>query len=174
MITQEELKRIIHYNPETGVFTRLIAYARGMSVGSILGSPDKDGYLRIHIYGKTYKSHRLAFLYMTGSIPKNEIDHIDRIKSNNKWSNLRSASRKENAANQNKFKTNTSGYIGVRFDKKRHNSPKPWKVTIEVNGKKIHLGYYTTAKEGAIVFDLEAIKYRGVFANTNFSRSNYE
>ena len=94
MLTQEELKKRMTYNPDTGVFTsNHIRYK-----GKILGSAH-DGYVRITIGHKHYTAHRLAYLYMRGEFPKNLVDHKDNNRSNNQWSNLREASYTENLLN---------------------------------------------------------------------------
>ena len=81
---------------------------------------------------------------MTGSFPKDEIDHINHNRLDNKWSNLRKASRKENMQNYKKPATNTSGYMGVCW----HKNAKKWIASIRINNKRIHLGSFNTAEEG--------------------------
>lgn len=110
--TQAELKRLVTYNPETGVFTR-------NATGKPTGCPDRNGYLRIGIGDEIYFAHRLAVLYMTGSMPTLHMDHIDHVTDNNRWLNLREAEVVENRRNSLKRSDNTSGHKGVSWDEKR-------------------------------------------------------
>lgn len=83
-LTQEYLKSRVNYNPYTGVFTWIsrIKYSN-IKIGSSIGSIDSHGYLATTICNKFYRLHRLAWLYMTGNFPENEIDHINGIKTDN-------------------------------------------------------------------------------------------
>ena len=91
MLTQQQLKSVLTYNESMGVFTRI-------STGKITGCW-ADGYVVVHIFGKRYFAHRLAWLYVYGEWPKNQIDHIDRVKYHNWISNLRDATPTENSLN---------------------------------------------------------------------------
>lgn len=122
-LTQDRLKELLHYDPETGVFTWR-ASRGGRVSGSVAGSASLSGYTIIRITvgsGKPtdFRAHRLAFLYMTGSFPIGDVDHIDRDRKNNRWSNLRACSRSQNLANSSIRSDNTSGVRGVSFDKER-------------------------------------------------------
>lgn len=144
-ITQEDLKRTLDYNPISGVFTWVYGAANySAKAGDIAGFFDKDYYCIISILGKEYKAHRLAFLYMTGVIPK-IVDHIDRNPSNNIWVNLRAATHSLNMFNTGLRSHNTSGYKGLVLDKRSGR----WSARIGFEGKSISLGEYLT-KELAI------------------------
>jgi hypothetical protein len=137
MLTQARLKELLHYNPETGIF-----YKNNVE----FGCNDKDGYLLIWVDGKTYRAHRLAFLYVSGEIPKNTVDHINQIKQDNSFINLRLATISENKQNMTKpVVGNTSGYLGVSFC----NTYKKFVAGIKVNGKRKQLGYFDTAIEAS-------------------------
>ncbi len=110
----------------------------GRKAGCINNS---NRYACICIKGKNYKAHRLIFLYHKGYLPK-EIDHIDRNPLNNKIENLRETTRSENCFNTKKYKTNTSGYRGVSWDKKA----KKWAAQIQINKKSVYLGAHETAE----------------------------
>ena len=118
IITQSNLKKILHYNPDDGFFTWKININK-VKVGDLAGYTNKRNYIRIRAEGRRYMAHRLAWLYMKGEWPRNEIDHIDHVRSNNKWNNLREATHQENSKNQKLHKTNTSGFTGVCWDKGR-------------------------------------------------------
>ncbi|MCK4758405.1 MAG: HNH endonuclease [Candidatus Aminicenantes bacterium] len=129
MITQEKLKKLLHYDPETGIFTRLIS-TQGKKKNSIAGAKTNLGYIKIIINKKPYLAHRLAWLYMTGEWPVEDTDHIDHVRDNNRWNNLREVSRSENLKNQSMRKSNSSGITGVSWNKLRDK----WKVQINLDG----------------------------------------
>ena len=147
--SQEELKRWVHYDPDTGLFTNIMdrGDVKGASkkcpIGKILGTID-NGYLLININGYPYFSHQLAWLYMTGYWPVG-IDHKNRNKTCNIWSNLREANQSLNSKNRSKNKNNTSNVTGVYWNN-YHNK---WKAQIIVEGKSIFLGLFKD-KQGAI------------------------
>jgi len=85
-----------------------------------------------------YLVHRMAYLYMTGDMPDKEVDHINHNRLDNSWSNLRKATRQENARNCSLSKANTSGHTGVEWWKRDSN----WRATIMIEGKLRHIGYY--------------------------------
>ena len=136
-LTQEELKRTIHYDPDTGYFTRL-------STGKRIGTMVRTEYIEIRINNINHKAHRLAFLYMTGKYPE-YADHKDGNTRNNKWLNLREADHGLNSRNRKKHDNNTSGYRNVSFRKNR----KTWQASVGYNGKRHYLGNFLT-KELAI------------------------
>jgi len=134
MITQARLKELYHYNPETGKFTR-IKFGRGRYKGLPVGRIS-DGYLRIKIDGRAYMAHRLAVLYMEGYMPENTVDHIKRVRDDNRYNELREASRQCQQRNCGMFKNNTSGIKGVYWDTKKGK----WHSHIAVDGKAKFLG----------------------------------
>lgn len=131
MLTQEQLMANLSYNADTGVFTRRIRTSNRINIGDIAGSKDAKGYLCIRVDGKTYKSHRLAWLYVHGSSPSGEIDHINGVKHDNRISNLRDVSKSGNQQNRR-------GVRGYNKDGRQ------WKAQIQANGQKLHLGCFKT------------------------------
>jgi len=120
MLTQERLKELLEYDPETGVFVWLQTTSNRVKVGSVAGCRRRDGYLLIRLDGKLYLGHRLAWLYVHGEWPANVIDHIDQNKSNNAISNLRDTSMAVNGLNKDKPRRhNTTGFMGVSKRKDR-------------------------------------------------------
>lgn len=113
-LTAERLRQLLHYDPETGVFTRLVALGgRSGPVGSRCECLSPAGYVQIGVDRRTYPAHRLAWLYMTGAWPPNEVDHINGVRADNRWTNLRQATRSQNRANSRASYANRSGYKGV-------------------------------------------------------------
>jgi len=144
MLTQERLKELLHYDKDTGVFTRKIKLANGIQVGDIAGCVDGvNGYIVIIIDGKNYRAHRLAWLYVNGGFPKEQIDHISHDRTDNKIANLRSVTNQENQMNKSMLKNNTSGFTGVYW----HKPTNKWQSQIMINGKYKHLGYFTNKND---------------------------
>lgn len=111
-ITQKRLKELLHYNQETGIFTALIKRGR-TGVGDMVGGINKQkGYIQMWLDGNIYRGHVLVWLYMTGNYPTYEIDHINRIKSDNRWCNLRDVPHK---VNMNNRKDNLNGGVGSKY-----------------------------------------------------------
>lgn len=136
-LTQEELKRCLHYNPNTGIFRRKLSYNPKIRVGEIAGG-ESEGYIRIRVRGKKFMAHRLAWLYVYGYFPENQIDHIDRNRSNNKIDNLRHVSQSCNLKNISLKSNNTSGVTGVYWS----SLEKRYKAGVKFNQKYIHLGTF--------------------------------
>ena len=138
-LTAERLRELLSYNADTGVFTyRLRRGCR--SAGAVAGCMRSDGYTVISVDTRNCFSHRLVWLYVTGSLPAGEIDHIDGDRSNNRIANLRDVSPAENSRNLSLKAKNTSGYQGVTFYKKT----KRWMARIRIDGKQNHIGFYDT------------------------------
>ena len=131
ILTQAELKEQLQYNPETGLFVWAITKSRITKIGSVAGRLKPTGYIHITIRDKTYLAHRLAFLYMEGYFPPKDVDHINHIRHDNRFINLRKVTKKENQRNQSKFANNKSGITGVCWHK-RH---KKWTAYIHTNNK---------------------------------------
>lgn len=116
LLTQTRLKEVLEYNFETGELVWIERRA-GRTFGKSAGGVDKGhGYIQIRINDRLYLAHRLIWLYVHGKFPsgeKNQLDHIDGNKTNNRLENLRECSRTENARNQKMKSNNTSGFTGV-------------------------------------------------------------
>lgn len=139
-ITQDELKELLHYDPETGVFTWNITTRGKVIKGNVAGYRGTWGYICITLRYKHYRAHRLAWLYVTGRLPKHQIDHINGDRLDNRLCNLREATNTENRQNVGKQENNISGFTGVSWDKRKSK----WRATIQYNRKHIFLGYFTT------------------------------
>ncbi len=137
MITQERLKELLKYNPDTGIFIWIKSVGTVRS-GAEAGCINDNGYLLIQIDGRRYRGHRLCFLYMTGSFPVADVDHLNHVRDDNRWANIREATAQDNAKNRVIASHNKSGFIGVYFCADRD----AWRSQICVNRKKKHLGYF--------------------------------
>lgn len=142
MITAERLREVIEYYPEDGSF-RWAKSRRGVRKGDKTGTLRPDGYIKISIDGKCYLAHRLAWLFMHGAFPENDIDHVNRKRDDNRIANLRLCTRAENLQNISVPSTNSSGFIGVRWHKQR----KKWNARICVDGREVYLGVFDNRDE---------------------------
>ena len=157
-IDQAELKRILKYDPETGLWTRLIS-AGGQKAGSTtLGWLCENGHFYIRAFRKLYQSSRLAWFYTYGEWPSCEVDHIDLDTGNNRLNNLRVATRSQNGANRRAQRNNTSGLKGVWRHKQMH------KWCAEVGHKK--LGLYDCPAAAHLAYVVEHDKVYGEFSRT--------
>jgi hypothetical protein len=142
ILTQNRLKKLLDYNPDTGIFNRRMANGRL----KILKSLNQDGYIRFQLDKKFYFAHTLAWLYMTGKMPTLEIDHKNRIKTDNTFNNLREATRSEQCQNKDLPINSTSGFKGVSWKKAQNR----WFAHIKLKGKKYHLGYYNDINDAIV------------------------
>lgn len=143
MLTQERLKELLDYDPETGVFVRKKNVRGGFSIGDIAGTINDNGYRIINIDGKRYRAHRLAWLYVYGVHPSAYLDHINRDRSDNRINNLREVNKQQNSWNHGGNIANTSGFTGVSWHKKSNK----WRAAIRVNYVQRALGYFDTKEE---------------------------
>lgn len=160
-LTQQSVRQILHYNPKTGIFVRLKS-KQPKWIGRPTGYPaGVNKYWVVSINDKLYSYHRLVWLYMTGEWPKVEIDHIDRDKANNRWSNLREATSSQNKANRaTKIDTKLSVARGVY---KRHHR---YEASIRCKRKRIYLGLFKTVEEANAAYNEAARKLHGEFASS--------
>lgn len=159
------VRGILRYNKRTGVLhwkKRADATAcwNAQFSGKIAGSIGSTGYVRVSINDRGFLAHRLIWLIVTGEWPKEEIDHKDQNEANNRWANLREASRQQNQRNRRRHKSNTSGFKGVF--KNRIGST--WSAQIYLKRNKIHVGCYPTAEAAHAGYREAARQHYGEFA----------
>jgi hypothetical protein len=139
MITQERIKELLDYDPSTGIFTWIkptsVRVKAGREAGCVRTNSTGKTYVTIGLDGSHYQAHRLVWVYVHGSFPDDEIDHIDGNGLNNRLSNLRDASRTENARNIRLMITSTSGICGVNFCKQTRS----WRAVIWSKGAPRHI-----------------------------------
>lgn len=138
MITQQRLKEVLSYNSSTGEFVWLFDCVANKVKGKVAGSIKTGGYRQIRIEGQRYAAHRLAWLYVHGKFPPDEIDHINGMTDDNRIDNIRAVSHTENAKNRRMYKNNKSGIMGVAWAGKA----KKWWSQIRLSGKTKSLGYH--------------------------------
>ena len=151
MLTQEELKSLVHYNQETGLFTWIKKKPQGR-YKQHLGWITSKGYIEICIAQKRLKAHRWAWFYVYGELPE-QIDHINEIKTDNRLCNLRVVTNKQNHENRGAQKNNTSGFKGVT---KRGNK---FIAQIMHNQKQHYLGIFESAEEASNMYKSKANEF---------------
>jgi hypothetical protein len=159
-ITQAKLREVLHYDPETGVFTWLKSTGQRAVVGARAGTQNPDGYRYISVFCKTYKESRLAWLYVHGWLPP-VVDHEDGVGNHNWIKNLRACTQVNNAANSKIRVTNKSGFKGVYWNKKGS----AWETTICAEGKRTYLGRFDTPELAHEFRCLAADMLHGEFSN---------
>lgn len=161
-LTQTRLKELLHYDPETGIFINKISRG-GQKVGAVSGGIMPGycgGYIRIRLDQRRYLAHRLAWLYMTGNLPEKQIDHINHVRGDNRFSNLRESTQAENTRNASMCHLNKSGKTGVYFHKKNMK----WAAQIGHGSNKEYLGSFDYKHE-AISARKQAELKRGYHPN---------
>jgi hypothetical protein len=152
-LSAQELRTILHYDPDTGIFTRN---------GKICGTVEKSGHVSIQINKIRYYAHRLAWLYMTGEWPKDQIDHApDKTKTNNRFANLREANNSQNQQHKGKLPNNKSGFKGVSWE----NRAGKWRASISCNKKWKNLGLFENPEDAYKAYCKAAENLHGNFVH---------
>jgi hypothetical protein len=148
--TPDELRQMFHYDPESGFLYWKVRASRRIQIGDVAGvaSAKEKGRITVGISGRLFRAHVIAWAVVTGVWPENEIDHRDENPGNNKWKNLREASKSQNTCNIRHIKSNTSGYKGVSYDKKRNK----YAAKIKKDGKIAYLGRFNTPWEASAAY----------------------
>lgn len=140
MLTQERLKEVLIYDPDTGNFIWAMNRMGPVRKGEIAGTIDNNGYVKIWIDRKQYRAQRLAFLYMAGNFP-DIADHKNGIVADNRWCNLRNLSKTANGQNISKPRShNKCGFLGVQ----KHTDYDKFVARIVIKGKEKYLGIFDT------------------------------
>jgi hypothetical protein len=159
-LTVERLKELLRYEPETGIFIRLVTLASNARAGQIAGHRSRRGPVQITVDRVSYLAHRLAWLYMMGVFPEEETDHENLDQSDNRWVNLRPANHSLNGANRRRDRDNECGFKGASFDKRY----KVYRARIRKDGRDYWIGNFKTAAEANEAYRLKAIELFGEFA----------
>ena len=151
-LTQERLKEVISYNPDTGIFKWIKPTTTSVKADTIITSKNRQGYLRVMLDTKLYMCHRLAFLYMEGRIPE-YVDHINNIVDDNRWVNLREATYNENNFNRLINYNNTVGIKGISF--RRAYGEHGYIARVQIYGKR-YSKWFSVSSYGTKEATLEA------------------
>lgn len=162
-LEQERLRLLLDYDPLTGIFRwRSDSYEEGAKShrgGDVAGVADDKGYLRISLGRSRFMAHRLAWFYMRGEWPADQVDHRNLNKADNSWGNLRAATNGQNKANSPRYRNNSSGFKGVYL---RENGR--FRAAMSIDGKLLNLGTFDTAEEAHRAYARAAVKHYGEFA----------
>lgn len=158
MLTAEELREMLDYDPETGVFKWRKSKCNRVKTGDVAGTYTEKGYVRIRVLGRMYRAHRLAWLYVHGVWPQDQIDHINGIRDDNRIENLREATNAENQRNMKKRVGKRCALKGVHVVNGR------FRAVITVSQKRLYLGDYNTEEEAHAAYMAAAKKEFGAFA----------
>jgi hypothetical protein len=168
MLTQARLKELFAYDPLIGKFVR--RERRGSArAGEIAGTDNGCGYLQIAVDRRVYVAHRMAWLYVNGTWPANQIDHVNGKRADNRISNLRLATSSENQCNTPRYKNTSTGVKGVCY----HKRWKKFQAHIQINKKKAFLGYFHDLASAAAAYADAAAKLHGDFANCGSVKNQY-
>lgn len=159
-LTQDRVRSLLIYNGETGQFIRRVSTAPRAVAGSVAGDVDSKGYWRLRVDGRRYLAHRLVWFYVHGVWPKDEIDHINGIRTDNRIENLREASRFENKRNTGAHCDSRSRHKGVSF----HAPSKRWRARIHMNGEEHWIGVFDTPEDAAAAYRDVSAEHFGEFS----------
>lgn len=160
MPNSERLRALLHYDLATGEFTRAVTTAPRAKAGAIAGGERKDGYRRICVDGTDYFAHRLAWLYVTGTVPDGEIDHINGNPRDNRIANLRCVTHGQNTLNSRQRPPGVSGLRGVTLHKKTG----LWNARIRIDGKQSSLGYFKSPEQAKAAYEAAVLEVHGEHA----------
>lgn len=146
ILTAYRLREVLHYDPATGIFTRLQSCG-GIRAGTVCGSVNSDGYLDIRVDKKLYRAHRLAWLYETGSWPAGEIDHWNHVKADNAIANLRDVTHAVNLQNQGRARADS--IIGVLGVTRKGNK---FTAEITIGGTRKYLGIFDSVEAAGTAY----------------------
>jgi hypothetical protein len=149
VISHAELCARVHYDPETGKFSWIVNHSSKAKTGQELGSWDLYGYKTVRIYKRSYKLHRLAWFYMTGEWPRGDVDHINGIRHDNRWVNLRDVSRKANL--ENSMRNGSHKKSDLPRGVGNANGGK-FSAHISHNNRTVYLGAYLTPEEAGAAY----------------------
>ena len=162
-LTAEEARRIFSYDTETGELKWAVTLSSAAVKGKPCAAKNFHGYYTVKVRGKTYLVHRVVWLMMTGSFPTTTIDHINRVRSDNRWSNLRLATITQQAGNTIRTDGKVTGVRGVRMCGKKFQARIRTKNPVTGESRLVHLGTFPTLELAKAAYDAIAKDYFGEF-----------
>ena len=163
MSFQQQLKESLYYNPHFGIFVWRENRGSRAKAGAIAGSHNKsNGYVDIVFDKQKYSAHRLAFMYMDGAFPPNDVDHANGRRADNRWGNLRLCSRQQNLCNKKNQKNNKSGIKGVYWA----SGQRKWCAQITDKGKRYSVGSFDHINDAEIAINRKREALHGEFFNS--------
>ena len=159
-LQKEAFLDALDYDPKTGIFRWNLQSGNRVKPGQEAGWENSHGYIVIMLNGVSFRAHRIAFLLMTGRWPDGELDHINGNASDNRWANIRPATRSQNNSNKLADKRNKSGFKGVSW----HQNLQKWHARIQVNRRRINLGLFENVNDAADAYQSAAKIHHGDFA----------
>ena len=147
-LTQARLKQLVEYDPDTGIFFRFVCQREAHAA-------DTNGYIRFRIDCNRYLAHRLAFLYMDGAFPPDCVDHINRIRHDNRWCNLRHATYSQNALNRGAKGITWTTKVDPEYGSVHHY----WVARIMIKGKRHALGSFNNYDDALAARKAGELKY---------------
>lgn len=148
-LTQNRIQELLNYDQETGVFTRRETPQWGVKEGSPVKVKMYQGYPHLRIDRHYYSAHRIAWLFVTGSLPESQIDHIDGNPENNSLANLREATSSQNQQNRRAAQANSkTGLLGAHCTRMAGK----WKSALTVAGKTFQLGTFDSPEEAHLAY----------------------
>jgi hypothetical protein len=159
ILTYERAHEVLVYDAETGALNWRVGRP-GAPKGALVGTRSSHGYTQVEVDYRLYKAHRVIWLMQTAHWPKHQVDHINGMRADNRWSNLREATPLQNSRNRRPSMKNSTGRIGVAFDRRREK----WNAYIGVDGKTINLGFYAEMSAAVAVREAAEKEHFGEFA----------
>lgn len=156
----DRLREVLNYDPETGIFTWRITRRSVAQAGRIAGCLHSGGSIYLRVDGKALQAHRVAWAMQTGAWPKDEIDHINRVRNDNRLVNLREATRAQNLHNRGASKCNTSGFKGVFMCRESGR----FRAQVRFSGNKKWSARFKTKEEAYAAYCEKAAELHGEFA----------
>lgn len=159
-LTQKQLRQLVDYDPNTGVFTWRVTLCGRAVAGSKAGGHGGQGYVMLQVCKRRYGAHRLAWLYVYGELPTQQVDHINGNRSDNRINNLRLATNSQNQGNRSINCNSQSGHKGVQWSKQK----RKWKAVIQISGERKFLGLFDTVEDAGHAYRRAAKSYFGEYS----------
>lgn len=159
ILTYERACEVLVYDPDTGALNWRIGRP-GAPKGALVGTRSSEGYTQIEIDYRLYKAHRVIWLLMTGAWPTHHVDHINGIRADNRWKNLREATPLQNSRNRRPQKDTGSGRVGVTFVK----ASSKWQAYIGLDNRTMSLGHFTEIEDAIAARTAAEKEHYGEFA----------